>query len=206
MNPSQNPDKILTAVSLSVGLQPVYTFADFILDPAERTLVHKGEVVPLTPKVFEALLLLVQNSGRLVEKEEFMRRLWPDTFVGDDTLAQNISLLRKALADGTNGPSLVTTVPRLGYRFTGTVQEQIKSNGSAVKSESVEPPSGNELIRESRKINRLRFPPLVLIAAAVVVGTLAGLITYSLMSVPALPRFTRSTQITHSGRVDPWGT
>src|SRR5215467_11950809 len=186
----------------------VYTFGDFILDSAERTLVHKGEPVPLAPKVFEALLLLVENAGHLVEKDEFLRRLWPDTFVGEDTLAQNISLLRKALTDGSDGAALIVTVPRLGYRFAGTVMEKV---ASAVNNGQDQPAHEAERIteaprQETKGATRFRIHPAALISAAILIGTLAGLVTYFLLAKPPIPRLTRTTQITHSGRVDPWGT
>jgi len=104
----------------------VYSFGDFRLDASERLLLRNGDPVPLTPKVLDALILLVENAGHLVEKDEFMKRLWPDSFVGDDALAQNISLLRKALADNHGGCDWIVTVPKRGYRLTATV---IESNG-----------------------------------------------------------------------------
>src|ERR1700746_2166225 len=104
----------------------VYSLGAFRLDPSDRLLLCNGEPVPLTPKVLDALILLVENAGHLVEKEEFMKRLWPDSFVGDDALAQNISLLRKALADNNGAADWIVTVPKRGYRLTATV---IESNG-----------------------------------------------------------------------------
>lgn len=101
----------------------VYFFGDFQLDPADRLLLRKGEAVPLTPKVLDSLILLVENAGHLVEKEEFMKRLWPDSFVGDDALAQNISLLRKALGENQGGPECIVTAPKRGYRFAMPVTE-----------------------------------------------------------------------------------
>src|SRR5262252_2497326 len=98
--------------------QTTYSFGDFLLDPSERLLVRTGQPVSLTPKVLDALILLVENAGRLVEKDEFMKRLWPDSFVGDDALAQNISLLRKALSDNDGTLDCIATVPKRGYRFT----------------------------------------------------------------------------------------
>jgi Tol biopolymer transport system component/DNA-binding winged helix-turn-helix (wHTH) protein len=106
----------------------VYSFGDFRLDPSDRLLLCNGEPVPLTPKVLDALILLVENAGHLVEKDEFMKRLWPDSFVGDDALAQNISLLRKALTDKNAAADWIVTVPKRGYRLTVTV---IESNGSS---------------------------------------------------------------------------
>jgi len=103
-----------------------YTFGDFRLDPTERLLLCNGKQLSVTPKAFDALVLLLENAGHLVKKDEFMQRLWPDTFVGDDTLARNISLLRRALADGAGAQDWIVTVPRRGYRFSGTVHEAVE--------------------------------------------------------------------------------
>jgi len=100
----------------------VYRFGSFQLDAGERSLLHAGKPVPLAPKVFDTLLILVENHGRLVEKADFMRRLWPDTFVEEVTLAGNISDLRKALDEASNGQKLIETVPKFGYRFVGHVE------------------------------------------------------------------------------------
>jgi len=77
--------------------------------------------ISLAPKVLDTLLLLVENPGHLIEKEEFMRKLWPDTFVGDDALARNISLLRKVLEGSSEAQSVIATVPKRGYRFVAEV-------------------------------------------------------------------------------------
>src|ERR1019366_7711429 len=103
-----------------------YEFGDFRVDAADRRLFHHDEEVPLPPKVFETLLLLLEKPGQLVGKDELMDRLWPGTFVGEDTLAQKISLLRKALNGGNGSEDYISTVPKLGYRFTGTLR-----NGSS---------------------------------------------------------------------------
>jgi TolB-like protein len=97
-----------------------YEFGPFVLVAAERRLLRDGEVVAVAPKVFDTLLVLIENSGRLVEKDELMSRLWPDTFVEEATLARNISDLRKAL-----GQSYIETVPKHGYRFIAQVRELI---------------------------------------------------------------------------------
>lgn len=100
----------------------IYEFGPFRLDPVERLLFRDGQSIPLPHKLFETLLFLVESDGRLIEKEEFMRRLWPDTFVEDVTLAQNISLLRKALGENGAGAGLIQTVPKKGYRFFPAVK------------------------------------------------------------------------------------
>jgi len=74
-----------------------FSFGPFRLDVAERLLLRDGEPITLPPKAFETLLVLVQNSGRLITKRDLMNRLWPDTFVEEANLANNISLLRKVL-------------------------------------------------------------------------------------------------------------
>jgi DNA-binding winged helix-turn-helix (wHTH) protein/tetratricopeptide (TPR) repeat protein len=102
----------------------VYTFGDFRLDTGSGLLYRNNRPVPLTPKVYDTLRLLVENSGRLVEKDEFMKRLWPDTFVGDDALAQNVSLLRKVFAESNHGADYVVTVPKRGYRFVAPLEQQ----------------------------------------------------------------------------------
>jgi Tol biopolymer transport system component/DNA-binding winged helix-turn-helix (wHTH) protein len=98
-----------------------YQFGNFRVDATDRRLFHLDEEVPLPPKVFETLLLLLEKPGQLVGKDQLMERLWPGTFVGEDTLAQKISLLRKALKNGNGSEDYISTVPKLGYRFTGNL-------------------------------------------------------------------------------------
>jgi DNA-binding winged helix-turn-helix (wHTH) protein/TolB-like protein/Tfp pilus assembly protein PilF len=100
-----------------------YEFGRFRLNVAERVLLRDGEMVPLTPKVFDILLTLVENHGQVVSKEELMKRVWPDTFVEEGNLTQNISLLRKALGESPGGVQFIETVPRRGYRFVATISE-----------------------------------------------------------------------------------
>lgn len=90
-----------------------YDFAEFRLDLGERQLFRHGAPVALPPKVFETLLVLIENAGRIIEKEDLMARLWPDTFVEENNLNKNVSLLRKTLGEG----NYIETIPRRGYRF-----------------------------------------------------------------------------------------
>lgn len=99
-----------------------YEFGDFRLDLAERALLRGGNVIPVTPKVFETLLVLVENAGRTTGKEELMREIWQDRFVEESNLTFNIGMLRKALGDDAANPRYVETVPRRGYRFIAEVQ------------------------------------------------------------------------------------
>jgi TolB-like protein/DNA-binding winged helix-turn-helix (wHTH) protein/Tfp pilus assembly protein PilF len=106
----------------------VYEFGEFQLDPANKTLLRKGIRVPLTPKVFDTLTFLVERSGQLIEKEEFVRQLWPQTFVEDAALAENISRLRRALGDA-DSQRIIATVPKRGYRFIASVSRMNTADG-----------------------------------------------------------------------------
>lgn len=101
----------------------IYEFGPFRLDSAERMLLRNGEAIPLQPKVFDLLLVLVERHGHLLEKDELMEAVWPDTIVEEVNLANNISILRKTLSE--NGQQFIETVPKRGYRFVAPVQEFI---------------------------------------------------------------------------------
>jgi len=101
----------------------LYEFGDFRLDAAERCLLRAGEPVALTPKAFDTLLLLVSRSGHIVEKDELLREVWPDAFVEEATVAQNIFTLRKALGQSGEGQRFIETIPKRGYRFVANVRE-----------------------------------------------------------------------------------
>lgn len=108
---------------MSKQAKQLYEFGPFSIDSAERVLLKEGRMVPLTPKAFDLLIALVENSGHLMEKDELMQRLWPDTFVEEANLSNNISLLRKALGDDASGHHYIETVPKRGYRFVARVRE-----------------------------------------------------------------------------------
>jgi DNA-binding winged helix-turn-helix (wHTH) protein len=99
----------------------LYTFGPFHLDTGERLLLRDGAVVPLKPKAFDVLLALLDQPGRLLEKETLLETVWPDSFVEENNLADNISQLRKALGEGENGQKFIETVPKRGYRFIADV-------------------------------------------------------------------------------------
>src|SRR5258706_15621915 len=99
-----------------------YTFGPFRLDCGTRELWRGDQLVALTPKAFDLLRVLVTQGGRIVKKNELMNLVWPDSFVGEDNLTQNIATLRKALGDAFERPQYIVTVPRHGYRFAAAVQ------------------------------------------------------------------------------------
>ena len=112
-----------------------FEFGPFRVDPVERVLLREGEFVALTSKLFDLLLLLVENSGRVVEKDRLMSEVWPDTFVEEGNLTQNISVLRKALKD--DGHQYIQTVPRRGYRFVGHVRGVVDESDLIIEEHSV---------------------------------------------------------------------
>ena len=109
----------------------VYEFGPYRLDSSKRVLTRAGETISLTPKETDILIIFVTNAGELIEKEELIREIWPDTFVEEANLTQNIFRLRKALDDG---PQYIETVTRRGYRFLGQVKaNQTQASAAAVK-------------------------------------------------------------------------
>src|SRR5713226_7059744 len=114
---------------MSLTVKQFYRFGDFMVDTGQKVLLRQGTITPLTPKVFDTLLVLVENSGRIVKKEELMNQLWPDSFVEEANLTFNIQQLRKSLGDNARKPQYIETVPRRGYRFIANVEE-VSSGGN----------------------------------------------------------------------------
>src|SRR5215510_388545 len=100
-----------------------YEFCPYRLDLARRLLLREGEVVSLTSKVFDLLLLLVESSGRVLEKDELMTKLWPDTIVEEANLSVYVSTLRKALGERPGEHRYIATIPGQGYCFVAEVKE-----------------------------------------------------------------------------------
>ena len=116
-------------------------FGPFTVDPMRRRLLRDGESVPITPRAFDTLLVLMDGRGRVVEKDELMRVLWPDTVVEEINLNVQISTLRKALGEQPNDHRYIVTVPRRGYAFVAEVLE-VPDEAPAV---SIEPQASPEL-------------------------------------------------------------
>ena len=115
---------------ISNSTKKLYRFGPFALDPSERLLRRDETAIPLTPKAFDLLVLLVESAGRLLEKDVLMRQLWSDTFVEEANLSNNISLLRKALGESEQGTKYIETVPKRGYRFVADVVELEVAKGA----------------------------------------------------------------------------
>lgn len=137
---------------MSLQTNSIYEFEQYRLDFSEKILSNGRGAIPLTPKVFDTLCVLVENAGHLIEKDELMQKLWPDRFVEESNLTFNIKMLRKALGDNAQKPQFIETVQSRGYRFiakvnevseTGTVAENpfARATGSVLRyDQSVSPP------------------------------------------------------------------
>ncbi len=120
----------------------VYRFGSFVLDVADRSLKRKGAAIALTPKTFDLLVTLVENAGRLVEKETLMRTVWPDVAVEEGNVTKGVFSLRQLLeADGA--PPCIETVPKRGYRFIASVtiahQDEPRAPIAAVPAAAARP-------------------------------------------------------------------
>lgn len=100
-----------------------YEFEQYRLDPTQRLLTRDGQSIPLTPKATDILLILLKHAGQVVEKEKLINEVWPDTFVEESNVTQNIFTLRRALQDDSTGPKYIETVARRGYRFVAPVRK-----------------------------------------------------------------------------------
>lgn len=111
------------------AVRGAYRFGPFQLDVRERRLSRGDEVIPLRLKVFDTLLVLVENAGRLVTKQELLDAVWPETTVEENNLNHNVSVLRKALGEKATGQQYIETVPRVGYRFAAPVDAAVPQTG-----------------------------------------------------------------------------
>ncbi|MFY9558375.1 MAG: winged helix-turn-helix domain-containing protein, partial [Blastocatellia bacterium] len=100
----------------------LYEFGPFVLDASSRILLKDGATVRLTPKALETLLVLVQRGMQVVDKEQLLKEVWPDSFVEEGSLSRNIHELRKALGDDSAEPRYIETIPKRGYRFVAPIK------------------------------------------------------------------------------------
>src|ERR1044071_1056405 len=123
----------------------IYRFEGFELDPTRRVLLREGQALQLTPKALETLLVLVRNRGRVMEKDELMQAVWPDTIVEETNLAHNISALRKIFGQKGSDNRFIITAPGRGYSFVAEVRQESRStveagNGAAALAELPQAP------------------------------------------------------------------
>lgn len=145
-----------------------FEFEGFLLDTKQKVLLRAGKPVSITPKTFQLLLTLVENHGRLVEKDELMKAVWADSFVEEGNLTFTIGLLRKALGDESRKPRFIETVPRRGYRFIAEVIESAKQNDEQNGSAPIDEQPAEAIPANSPKFKKFVFPAVVLLIAGVV--------------------------------------
>src|ERR1044072_3487209 len=114
-------------MSLQIGR--LYKFDIFRVDVAERRLLRNDKVIQLAPKAFDALVVRVESGGRVLERGEMIKRIWPDSDAGEANLAVMISSLRKLLGERPDGGLYIETVPKQGYRFDVSVTELFVESG-----------------------------------------------------------------------------
>src|SRR5690242_7463427 len=147
---------------------PHYRFGEFTVDTDQKVLLRQDKELPLTPKLFETLLILVENSGRIVQKEQFMERLWPDTFVDEANLTSNIRQLRKSLGDNARAPHYIETVTKRGYRFIANV-ERVNNGVDHVTTRVAMHDAGAQIPATVPDRQRLKRKAVIALAVAVVV-------------------------------------
>lgn len=218
----------------------LYEFGVFRVDPDHRLLLRQNKPVPLQPKAFDILLALIRNPENVVLKDDLMKIVWPETFVEEANLAQNISVLRKALGEGKGENRYIVTVPGRGYRFA----EPVRSLSLAMQPVAVEPRvmqlsedvedltvarhtrarvviedgSAGEKALESvlgqkgalqvllpapreTAWYKKRSTALLILSGAIV----GALLVWFFVRPVTIPRVLRSVEVTHFGRVEPYG-
>ena len=153
----------------------LYSFGEFSLNVEDHTLSRNGETVPVTPKMFDLLLVLVQNPGRVLRKDFLMQSVWPDSFVEEGNITFNIRQLRKALDDNAQSPIYIETIPRRGYRFLLPVEAFTtvtpdKDEDSIARQIAETPPASADVNAGTRPNRFLLLTVSVLLLGAVVIG------------------------------------
>ncbi len=134
---------------MSLEIKHLYEFGEFRFDTKEKILSCGETYIALAPKLFQLLSVFVENHGRLIEKDELMKKLWADSFVEESNLTFNIRQLRKILKDDAQRPNYIKTVPRHGYRFIAVVNEIFEEKLPAVKEKPLAEKSAVKLVEES---------------------------------------------------------
>src|SRR5437868_2387584 len=153
----------------------LYEFVPFRLEPQKRLLFRGQEVIKLAPKSFDTLLALVERHGQVLEKEELMKRLWPDSYVEEGNLTLNISNLRKALGENPQQHQYIVTVPGRGYQFVARVKESAAASEELAAAELTATPIAlaedkQEVARgltSSSATRRILWPALLICALVI---------------------------------------
>jgi Tol biopolymer transport system component/DNA-binding winged helix-turn-helix (wHTH) protein len=163
------------------------------MDVRKRRLWRGDQIVALTPKAFDTLLALVRQSGKAVDKDDLLKIVWPDTFVSEETLTQNISTLRKALGDTSERPEYIATLPRRGYQFIGIVRPAAPAT---LTTQIPETPSDMPGLSTSPALSaNKRERAWMAVACAAVIVSLAMAGAYYFRSSPSTPSVVSRWQV-----------
>ena len=184
---------------MSRRVKQFYEFGPFCLDPAEHTLLRDGRPIPLRPKIFDILLVLVENRGHLVDKEQLMSSVWTEQFVEEGNINKNISMLRQALGENDSGYKFIETVPKRGYRFVAEVREvkddrnadlAIDSGKTSAVVTAEQDPSNQTQVKPAWWITlgRRKFNKNLIAMFVVAVVLVGGLLYLRFTRTPATPR------------------
>ncbi len=193
-------------------LKHFYEFSPFRIDPEERVLLRDGKAVPLTPKLFDTLLVLVERSRNVVSKDDLLKFVWPDSCVEEGNLTQNISMLRKLLGENLDHPQYIETVPRRGYRFMASVKEIMEESldpeiKERSESESAKKQQPSLTLSAEPKLSKPGHykpgAPLVLVTLlAIIAGVAFGSYKWMGLNRPKPPLATiMATRLTYTGKV-----
>ena len=149
----------------------LYGFGPYRLDAEERVLLRDGQPITLPPKDLETLLVLVENAGHIVEKEELLEKVWPGVFIEEGNLSRHVFNLRQVLGDNADGRNYIETIPRRGYRFVAAVHE----DGEPGASPSMAPPSEHPQTAVHSGHKKVQWLWGLAILALVVTGYFASL-------------------------------
>lgn len=175
----------------------LFEFGPFCVDTRERVLMRSGMPVPVTPKVFDILLALVENRGHTVSKDELIDRVWPDAFVEIGNLNRNISTLRSILGDDTRKPLFIKTFPKLGYRFEAEVREIIEDEDVPVVEKRHNPNREPTRTTTIHLFRRRKIVIVLTIAAGIGIVSLGWAYTNrngSELKSPSVDRLTGNTE------------
>jgi len=193
---------------MSLEIKHIYEFGSFRLDLSEKLLSREGAPVPVTPKVFETLQVLIEKAGHLVSKDELMQKVWQDRFVEETNLTFNIKMLRKALRDDASKPQFIETVPRRGYRFIADITEIYAENKNVNDSLGADVYESDYVSGRSSKprfFERHFSSTIILVVLAVgLLGLGTWILTVRSISgsvVPVLSAGSRSEPLSFSGSV-----
>jgi DNA-binding winged helix-turn-helix (wHTH) protein/Tol biopolymer transport system component len=190
----------------------LFEFGPFRVDSHLRILLRDGQLVSVPPKAFDILLTLIENRDKLVLKEDLMKAVWPDAFVEESNLTQNIFVLRRILREAAGENGFIVTVPGRGYGFAAEVKSVWEEQGQ--EEAAVDNPSQPRIAIEEEarlegkdkdKNNDTRSTILLRITVGLCALLVALAVGFAVVAPPAPPRVLQVRQITQSGRIEPWG-